>query len=110
VCPFGVVELEGAGDCVEHGGRDAGQGTAFQLAVVLDADAGECGDFAATKSGHPAGADDGQAGLLRGDLGAPRDQELADLSAILHVNHGRRGSSCVGCLVNTPLIRHSHIG
>jgi hypothetical protein len=43
---FGVVELEGASDRIEDGCRDAGEGTAFQFGVVLDAHPGECGDLA----------------------------------------------------------------
>ena len=82
--PFGVVELQGAGDRVEDGGGDAGDRAAFELGVVLDADPGEGGDLAAAQPGHPAGADVGQARLLRGDLGSPRDQELADLGTVVH--------------------------
>ena len=51
VGPFGVVELQGAGDGVEHGGGDAGDGAAFQLGVVLDADPGQGGDLAAAQPG-----------------------------------------------------------
>ena len=47
VSPFGVVEAEGSGDRVQHGGGDAGDGTVFQLGVVLDADPGEGSDLAA---------------------------------------------------------------
>ena len=82
--PFGVVELQGPGDRVEHLGRDPGQGAAFQLGVVLDADPGQGGDLDAAQPGHPAGADVGQPGLLRGDPGAPRDEELADLGTVVH--------------------------
>ena len=95
VGPFGVVELEGAGDRVEHGGGDAGEGAAFELGVVLDADPGQGGDLAAAQPGHPAGADVGQPGLLRGDLGASRDEELADLGTVVHAIDGttdRRGA------------------
>ena len=47
VGPFGVVEAEGTRDRVQHGGGDAGDGAAFQLGVVLDADPGQGGDLAA---------------------------------------------------------------
>ena len=80
--PFGVVELQGAGDRVEDRGGDAADRAAFELGVVLDADPGERGDLAAPQSRYAAGADVGQAGLLRGDLGSPRDQELADLGRL----------------------------
>jgi hypothetical protein len=107
---FGVIELQGTRDRVEHRGGYAGQRAAFELAVVLDADPGECGDLAAPKSRHPARADDRQPRLLRGDLGTPRDQELADLGAIVHVNHGTARPPRVGCLLSTPFVRHSYIG
>jgi hypothetical protein len=50
MCPFGVVELEGAGDRVEDGRGGAGEGAAFQFGVVLDAHVGECGDLAAAQA------------------------------------------------------------
>ena len=59
--PFGVVELQGAGDRIEDGGGDAADGAAFELGVVLDADPGERGHLAAPQSRHPAGADVGHA-------------------------------------------------
>jgi hypothetical protein len=34
---FGVVELQGAGEGVEHAGRDTGQKAALELGVVLHA-------------------------------------------------------------------------
>jgi hypothetical protein len=109
VCPLGVVELKRAGDRVEHRRRHPGQGAAFQLAVVLDADPGQRCDLAAAQTRHPAGTDDWQPRLLRGDFGTSRDQELADLGAIVHVNHRTAAWGRVGCLLSTPLIRHSHI-
>ena len=69
---FGVVELQGPGDRVEHLGETPGEGAAFELGVVLDADPGQGGDLAAAQSGHAAAAGVGQPGLLRGDRGAPR--------------------------------------
>ena len=56
VGPFGVVELQGAGEGVEHAGRDAGEGAAFELGVVLDAHPGQRGDLAAAQPRHPAPA------------------------------------------------------
>jgi hypothetical protein len=52
VGPFGVVELQGAGDRIEDGGRDAGEGAAFEFGVVLDADPREGGDLTAAQPGH----------------------------------------------------------
>jgi hypothetical protein len=45
---LGIVELEGSGDCIEDGGGDAAERSAFQLGVVLDAHPGEGGDFGPT--------------------------------------------------------------
>jgi hypothetical protein len=67
---LGVVELQRAGDRVEDGGGGTGEVAAFELGVVLDAHAGRRGHLAAAESGDPPGADVGQAGLLRGDLGS----------------------------------------
>ena len=69
---------------VQNGGGDAGDRAAFELGVVLDADPGERGDLASTQPGHPAGSDLRHARLLRGDLGSPRDQKLADLGTVVH--------------------------
>ena len=54
---LGVVELEGTGEGVEHGGGDAADGAALQLGVVLHADPGEGGDLAAAQTRDAAGAD-----------------------------------------------------
>ena len=110
VGPFGVVELQGAGDRVEDGGGDAGDRAAFELGVVLDADPGQGGDLAAAQPGHPAGADVGQPRLLRGDLGSPRDQELADLGTVVHAVDGTADSARLGCPIGTRLDRDSQLG
>src|SRR5215218_9074109 len=70
---FRVVELEGAGDRVENGGGDSGEGTAFQLGVVLDADPGHGSRLSAAQTGYPSCGDVAQARLLGGDLGLPRE-------------------------------------
>ena len=80
-------------------GGGAGEVAAFELGVVLDADPGERGDLAAAQPGHPAVARGGQAGLLRGDLGSARDEELADLGSVVHAIEGTaarhgRGMPC----------------
>src|SRR5215216_6241492 len=62
-----------AGDRVENGGGDTGEGTAFQLGVVLDADPGQGSHLTAAQTGYPSGADVAQARLLGGDLGLPRE-------------------------------------
>ena len=57
---FGLVELQRPGHRVEHGRRGAGDRAAFELGVVLHADAGEQRDLAASQPGHapfrPAGS------------------------------------------------------
>ena len=42
---LGLVELQGAGEAVEDAVGDAGEVAAFELGVVLDADAGQVGDL-----------------------------------------------------------------
>ena len=49
---FGVVELQRAGERLEHGVGDAGGVAAFELCVVGDADTGERGDLLAPQAGH----------------------------------------------------------
>ena len=67
---FGVVELQGAGDRVEDlFGRAVDRAT-FDLGVVLDAQPGERGDFAAPQPGHSPVVSGGQSDLFRGHLGA----------------------------------------
>jgi hypothetical protein len=68
---FGVVKLQSSANRVEHTGRDASQGAAFELGVVLDTHARKGGDLAAAQSRHSALSGLGDAGLLRGDLCAP---------------------------------------
>jgi hypothetical protein len=64
--------------------RRLGDRAAFEFAVVLDADPGQGGDLAAAQPGHSPGADVGHPRLLWGDLGSPRDQELADLGTVVY--------------------------
>jgi hypothetical protein len=65
---FGVVEPECRGDRLEHRGRRAGDGAAFESGVVLDADLGEGGDLAPAQPGHATLPHVGQAGVGRGQL------------------------------------------
>src|SRR6476646_182552 len=81
---FSLVELQGAGDGVEHAVGDTGQVPAFELGVVVGADAGEDGDFFAAQSRDTAAAIGGQPDLLRGDPGASGGQELAYLALAVH--------------------------
>ena len=112
---FGVVELQGPGDGVEHGGGDTAEGAALQLGVVLHADAGQGGDLTTTQARDTAGADVGHAGLLRGDLGPPRDQELAHLGSVVHLstvrgNHRTRDPLSVHVSTETPSPPRNHVG
>ena len=82
---FRLVELECPRDPVQDAGRRPTERAAFELGVVLDAHAGQRGDLAAAQPRHTPSAVCGYAGLFRGDLGAPRDEELADFGSIVHV-------------------------
>ena len=85
---LGVVELQGAGDGVEHGGGGAGDRAALELGVVLHADAGERGDLAAAQAGTRRFGAGGDAGGVGGDLRAARHEELAHLGSVVHADHG----------------------
>jgi hypothetical protein len=104
---FGVVELKGAGDGVEDGGGGAAEASSFELGVVLDADAGKRGNLAPAQPGHATGADVGQPGLLRAELGPPGGEELADLGAVVHVPDPTVTGRALGCSAGTPLGRDS---
>jgi hypothetical protein len=45
---FGIVELQGAGERIEHAGGHAGQRAAFELGVVLHAHPGQRSDLTAS--------------------------------------------------------------
>ena len=45
---FGIVELQGAGERIEHTGGHAGQRAAFELGVVLHAHPGQRSDLTAS--------------------------------------------------------------
>src|SRR6185437_13270906 len=101
------VEVEGAGDAVEHLVGDAADVAAFEPGVVLDRDAGQLRHLVPAQSGHPApAAVAGQAGLLGGDLGTPGGQELPDLAAdVLHAGHvseARQAARGQGGPASTP--------
>ena len=83
VGPLGLVELQGVGDAVDDAVGDAGGVAALEPGVVLDGDAGEEGDLLAAQARDPpaVAAVDGQPGLLGGDPGPSRGQELPDLVA-----------------------------
>jgi hypothetical protein len=100
---FGFVKLESAGDRVQDGGGDAAECTAFKLGVILNAHPGQVGDLAATQPRDPATPRLRYPGLLGSDLGTPRDQELADFGAIVHVNEATTAAGWLGCPISTPI-------
>ena len=100
---FGVVELESAGERVQHAGRDTGEGAAFEFGVVLHAHAGQAGDLAAPQPGNPAVPDGGQAGPLGADLGAAGGEELAHFDSVVHDIDGTMPGGEMGCTASTPI-------
>ena len=85
VRPFGLVELQGPGQGVEHALGDAAEVAPLEPGVVLDADPGQDGDLAAAQARDPPVAAVGrQPGLLGGDLGPAGAEEVPDLVAVVH--------------------------
>ena len=80
---LGLVELKCLRDAFDDALGDAGGVAALQPGVVLAGDAREQGDFLAAQPGDPSAlsAVEGQSGLVGGDPGPPRAQELPDLRA-----------------------------
>ncbi|GHA75662.1 hypothetical protein GCM10010345_92320 [Streptomyces canarius] len=96
---FGLVQMQGARDRVEDFFGGSGEVAALQADVVVDADAGEHRDFLAAQPGHaPVAAVGGQPRLLRGDLGAARGQEVADVALGTHALQARREPRMRGVL------------
>ena len=81
---LGVVELERAGQGLQHALRDAAHVAAFEAGVVRNAHAGQDGDLLAAESGHATRAVGAQPRLLRRDPRAAGGQELADLLLRVH--------------------------
>ena len=106
---LGLVELQAARERFEHAFGDAAQVAALHLGVVVDADAGEHRRLFAAQAGDAAGvAEDGQAGLLRGDPRSARGEELADLVPGLHATEGRSGRASLRGTAGTWIKRASH--
>ena len=76
---LGVVELERAGQRLQHALGDAADVAALQAGVVRDADAGQDGDLLAAQPGNAATPVGVQPRLLGRDPGAAGGEELADL-------------------------------
>ena len=98
MCLFGLVELQGAGDGVQHAVGDAGEVAALQLGVVVGADPGQHGYFFAAQSGDASPAVGGQAGLLGGDPGPSGGQELPYVIRAVHPARLRSRTACWGGL------------
>ena len=109
VVALGLVELEGVADAVEDAVGDAADVAALEPGVVLDADAGEEGDLFAAQAGDAAvRAVHGQPGLLRGDLGAARGEELPQVVLGGHAIHATHVVLGLGVPASTPLNAVSH--
>ncbi|GHA28766.1 hypothetical protein GCM10010303_44060 [Streptomyces purpurascens] len=81
---LGVVESQGAGEGVEHGGAGAGLLAAFQTDVVVDAHPGERRQLLTAQAGGATQTGtDREADLLGEGLGATGAQELPQLPAAL---------------------------
>jgi hypothetical protein len=93
-----LVEVQGAGDAVEHLVGYAADVAAFQPGVVLDRDASQQRHFVPAQPGNPPSAPViRQARPLRGDLGASGGQEFPDLAAdVCHVGHGSEARQACG--------------
>jgi hypothetical protein len=84
VRPFGVVELQRAGERLEHAFRDAAHVAALEAGVVGNADSGQDRDLLAAQSGNAPRTVGGEPHLVWRDLGSPGGQELADLAPGVH--------------------------
>ena len=106
---LGVVQLQGPGHRVQHLVRGAGQLTAFQPGVVVDADPGQQGDLLPAQPGDPAVPAVGrQAGLLRGQPGPAAGQEVPDVVLQFHDHDARARASGEPGPVSTRNSRSSH--
>ena len=82
---LGIVELQGAGERLEHTLGRAGQVPALDPDVVVDRDTGQQRHLFPPQPLHPAvAAVHGQAGLLRGQACTPGAEELLDLGSVVH--------------------------
>ncbi len=88
---LGLIQLQGAGECVKDGVGGAAGVAAFQAGVVVDAEPGQQRDLLPAEPGDAAaGAIGGQARLLGGDPGPPGGQEVTDLAPVSTATRLRR--------------------
>jgi hypothetical protein len=102
---LGVVELQRAGERLEHALGDSPDVAALEAGVVRDAHAGEDGDLLAAQSGNAARAVGGQPDLVWGDPGPSGGQELADLGLGVHTCRLDPPGRTVGDPASTPINR-----
>ena len=81
---LGLVELERAGERLQHGLGDAAGVATLEPRVVIDADAGEDCDLFATETRDTPRSIDLQARLLGCDPRSPGGEELLDLALCVH--------------------------
>ena len=106
---FGVVELQAAGECVEHALRDPAEVAPLHLGVVVHADTGEHRCLFAAQAGNASGvAKDRQASLLWGDLRAAGRQKLTDLASRVHETEGGSARFGLGGTAGTWIKQASH--
>ena len=92
MCAFGLVEVQRTGEGVEHRVRDAGQVAPFQAGVVVGAHPGEHRDlFAAQALDPPSAAEEGHAGVFRGQPIPAGGEEVTDLIPVVHVSDRTAG-------------------
>ena len=106
VRPLGVIQLKGSGHSLEHRVRDAADAAAFQPGVVVRAHPGELRHFLPAQARHAAQFPvAGDAGLLRADLRATRDQELTDVVFSVHIHHATQPKRPVAVSIRHPQSR-----
>jgi hypothetical protein len=89
---FGVVELQGPGECLDDAVRGAGEITALEADVVIHAHPGEHRDFLTAQPGNaPVAAIDRQSGLFGRDPCTAGGQELPHVVAVCHGINATRG-------------------
>jgi hypothetical protein len=89
--PFGLVQLQRAGDGAEDLVGDTADVAFLQPRVVVDRDVGGHRDFLPAQPGHaPAPAIQRHPRLIRSDLGAAGSEELADLGTDVYARRLRR--------------------
>ena len=109
--PLGLLKLQGTGHGAEDLVGDPVDVALLQAHVPLGADAGQDGDLFSPQAGYAARASAPlEPRLLRGDLGAPRGQELADLGSVVHDTnvtsaHRGRGVALGPPITATPYAR-----